>query len=147
LTQLEVLESTNTQLMHSEETFSKWLITGEEVCVLVLSGSRLKSLVFFGSRHQWTPVWEDILLLGEILGISWQVGSSLFGKAQAAPLIMPSFYKPSSAVQHELLELCLLTVHLFPSLDLGPHIILFLKEKHPLLIPSMLQLLPAFLLL
>jgi hypothetical protein len=91
LTQLEDLESTDTQLKHSEETFSKWLITGEEVWVLALTGSRLKRLVFFATRHQFTPVWEDVLFLGEILGISWQVGSSLCGKAQAMPLIMPSF--------------------------------------------------------
>jgi hypothetical protein len=40
LTQLEDLESTDTQLKHSEETFSKWLIT-------VLTGRSLKRLVFF----------------------------------------------------------------------------------------------------
>jgi hypothetical protein len=106
---------------------------------VVLTGSSLRRLVIFATRHQFIfPVWQDVLLLGEILGISWQVGSSLCAKAQAMPLIMPLFYKPSSAVQPELLELCRVAAHLFPSLDLGPHITLILKEKNPLLIPSML---------
>jgi hypothetical protein len=49
------------------------------------------------------------------------------------PFIMPSFYKLSRAVQHELLEL-----------HPGTHITLILNEKNPLFIHSMLQLLPAF---
>jgi hypothetical protein len=44
----------------------------------------------------------------------------------------------------KVLELPSLVVHLFPSLDIGPHIPFIIKQDNPLLIPPALQQLSAF---
>jgi hypothetical protein len=52
-------------------------------------------------------------------------------------------YHPTSAVLPEVLELPPLVVHLFPSLDIRPHISFIIKQDNPLLIPPALQQLSA----